>query len=177
MIGPEKGGIAIFKDIHGKMDPFYKRKNVFDKIEIRDESIQHACPGKHSDFLYSYINIPITPTQLEDVNKLSGSVNYDMLKQELFARCAHTCANVITLYLATEIIVNDIMKNDNYKNIEQIHNKGLYGEMIQQTGELEFVQDIYDKLAKNIDIIKSSQELPDDYWPGAFSENCGKPKN
>ena len=34
-----------------------------------------------------------------------------------------------------------------------------------------------DKLATNIDIIKSSQELPDDYWPGAFSENCRKPKN
>jgi hypothetical protein len=173
-LAPQRGGIAIWNSIIGHHDKFYDVKNVFDKIELRDELVAHACPAQHNDFLYSYIKIPILPKQLEDVNKLSGSVNYDMLKKELFARCSSTCANVMTLYLATEIILSHL-EPDNHYNIQKIHDEKMYVEHINKSGDSVFIKGIYNKLANNIEKIKKKQSLPKDYWTGAFGENCKKP--
>ena len=174
VLGPQRGGIAIWHHVTGQYDPLYKSITVFDSHELRDELVPHACPGQHNDYLYSYIKIPITPKQLEDVNKLSGSVNYDMLKKELFARCANTCANVMTLFLATEIICSHINPNNHF-NIEQIHNEGLYGKHINQISDEKFMAETIEKMRDNISLIRTKQDLPQFHWPGAFGENCSKP--
>ena len=176
VLAPQRGGIAIWHDVKGQYDPLYKSITVFDRHELRDELVAHACPAQHNDFLYSYIKIPILPEQLEDVNKLSGSVNYDMLKKELFARCANTCANVMTLFLATEIICSHI-NPANHFNIQKIHEEGLYGKHIKRVGDDKFMSETIEKLRSNIALIRNtkSQELPHFHWPGAFGDNCKKP--
>ena len=174
VLAPQRGGIAIWHSVTGQYDPLYKSVTVFDRHELRDELVAHACPGQHNDFLYSYIKIPITPKQLEDVVKLSGSVNYDMLKKELFARCANTCANVMTLFLATEIICSHI-DSENHMNIDIIHKNGEYGKHIKRTGDSEFMKIVIEKLRNNIRKIRKSQILPQFHWPGAFGDNCSMP--
>lgn len=176
VLAPQRGGIAIWHYVSGQYDPLYKSITVFDRHELRDELVAHACPAQHNDFLYSYIKIPIRPEQLEDVIKLSGSVNYDMLKKELFARCANTCANVMTLFLATEIICSHI-NPQNHFNIQKIHDESLYGKHIKSIGDTEFMAQTIEKLRNNISLIRNtpSQELPHFHWPGAFGENCSKP--
>ena len=47
--------------------------------------------------MYSFVKIYIPPEKLNDVQSISGSVNYDPLKHELFARCASFQANFATL--------------------------------------------------------------------------------
>jgi len=32
---------------------------------VKDESVEHFCPAKHVDFLYSYVKIPVEPEQIK----------------------------------------------------------------------------------------------------------------
>ena len=171
----QKGGIAKWSEsLQGKIDPMFGGPNIYEKIEIKDENVYHACPAEHIDFVYSYIKLPILPNQLTDVLKLSGSVNYDMLKQELFARCGSLEANVATLYMCTNIILHHHNKR-NYMGIKEIHNNGEYGKHINNTIDPDFVNNMYNKLVENVMLIRQKNNLPDNYWPGAFSTNCNKP--
>ena len=174
VLGHEQGGIAIWhKSLQNKIDALTGFPNIYKKIEIKDERVLHKCPAEHIDFVYSYLDIPITPEQLADVIKLSGSVNYDMLKHELFARCGDMEANIATLYLCSEIIMSHIDKG--HKSIKQIHEGGEYKKHINATINPEFVKDMYKKLSDNIKSIKQANRLPNNYWPGAFTNNCGSP--
>tara|TARA_Y100000389_G_scaffold46461_1_gene41412 strand:+ start:1016 stop:1750 length:735 start_codon:yes stop_codon:yes gene_type:complete len=174
VLGHEQGGIAIWhKSLQNKIDSLTGFPNIYKKIEIKDEHVLHKCPAEHVDFLYSYIDIPITPEQLVDVIKLSGSVNYDMLKHELFARCGSLEANIATLYLSSEIIMSHI--NKNHMSIKQIHEGGEYKKHINATINPDFVKDMYKKLSDNIKSIKQVNKLPSNHWPGAFTNNCDSP--
>ena len=175
VLAPQRGGIAIWHNVTGQYDPLYKSVTVFDRHELRDELVAHACPAQHNDYLYSYIRIPITPVQLNDVIQLSGSVNYDGLKKELFARCANTCANVMTLFLATEIICSHI-DPENHMNIDYIHDHAEYGKHLKSTGDSKFMRETIEKLRGNISLIRNSQTLPQFHWPGAFGDNCSHPE-
>ena len=90
VFAPAKGGIAIWdtQTLKNKQWSFLtaagktiKKKNLFSEIIIRDEAIIHKCPSLHKDFLYASIKIDIEPEQLPIVLAVSGSVNYDALKQ------------------------------------------------------------------------------------------------
>ena len=83
-----------------------------------DEYVDHDKPKQHFDFLYSYINIYVPPSKLYDVLSISGSVNYDPLKKELFARCGSFEANFATLRTVFNVINN---KKTEYG--ENINNK------------------------------------------------------
>ena len=168
----QEGGIAIWqKSLQGRSDKLTNLPNIYHKIEIKDEEIEHACPSKHIDFVYSYIKIPILPSQLGDVLSLSGSVNYDMLKQELSARCGSLEANIATLYLCSHVILHHIDKQ--YMSILQIQHNHEYKKHINSTINHENVKKMYKKLSDNLGLIRSQNKLPTNYWPGAFSANCG----
>tara|TARA_Y100000591_G_C21691800_1_gene623532 strand:+ start:35 stop:781 length:747 start_codon:yes stop_codon:yes gene_type:complete len=175
VLGHNRGGIAIWgKSLQGTIDPLTNLPNIYEKIEIRDERVKHKCPADHIDFLYSYLKIPITPKQLNDIVKLSGSVNYDMLKHELFARCGSLEANIATLYMCSHIILSH-MDSKKYMTIDYIHKHGEYGKHINSTGDPQFVKDMYRELIDNIMLIRQLNTLPNNYWPGAFNSSCGKP--
>ena len=177
VLGHNKGGIAIWNTSMLDVDPLTGMSNIYKKIEIRDEEVSHKCPAEHIDFVYSYLNIPITPKQLEDIIKLSGSVNYDMLKQELFARCGSLEANIATLYMCSHIIMSHIDKNPKYMTIDYIHENDEYAKHINSTTDSEFVKEMYKELINNINTIRRANKLPGNYWPGAFNSSCGKPNN
>lgn len=175
VLGHEQGGIAIWNNsLQGKIDVLTGLPNIYEKIEIRDERVSHMCPSKHIDFVYSYLKIPITPKQLNDIVKLSGSVNYDMLKHELFARCGSLEANIATLYMCSHIILS-YMDSNKYMSIDYIHKHGEYGKHINSTINPQFVKDMYRELIDNIMLIRQLNTLPNNYWPGAFNSSCGKP--
>lgn len=175
VVGHAQGGIAIWNNsLQGKVDMLTGLPNIYEKIEIRDERVEHMCPSKHIDFVYSYLKIPITPKQLNDIVKLSGSVNYDMLKHELFARCGSLEANIATLYMCSHIILS-YMDSNKYMSIDYIHNNNEYAKHINSTGDPQFVKDMYRELIDNISMIKQMNMLPNNYWPGAFNNSCGKP--
>ena len=141
---------------------------------MKDERVLHKCPAEHVDFVYSYLNIPIMPTQLKDVIKLSGSVNYDMLKHELLARCGTLEANIATLYLCSHVILSHT-DSEKYMTIDYIHKHGEYIKHINSTSDPQFVKDMYKELIDNIMFIRRLNKLPQNYWPAAFNESCGKP--
>lgn len=175
-------GIAIWlnKSLVGK--DFKYGKNCFEEIIIRDELIKHLCPSEHYDYLYSYIKIPIyPPSKLSGVLSLSGSVGYDPLKKTLYARCASLEANIVTLKIATDIIIGTektVVLPDNrkvtYSNINDVHVSGAYGLMIAATGSEnaeEYTKNLYTSLCDNITQIRdiSKDNITEGYWPAAFS--------
>jgi hypothetical protein len=175
VLGHTEGGIAIWnKSLKNKIDPLTGFPNIYEKIEIRDEEVPHMCPAKHVDFVYSYLKIPIMPKQLKDIVRLSGSVNYDMLKHELFARCGSLEANIATLYMCTHIILSN-KDSKKYMTIDYIHKNGEYAKHISSTNDPQFVKDMYKELIDNIGLIRQLNKLPNNYWPSAFNKNCGKP--
>ncbi len=175
VLGHEQGGIAIWnKSLQNRTDSLTGLPNIYEKIEIRDERVEHKCPASHIDFVYSYIKIPIMPEQLKDVLKLSGSVNYDMLKHELFARCGSLEANIATLYVCSHVILSS-MDNKKYMSIDYIHKNGEYAKHISSTSDPNFVKEMYKQLIENIKIIRKMNKLPTDRWPGAFTNTCKSP--
>lgn len=176
VLGSGKGGIAIWnKSLQNREDVLTGFPNIYKKIEIKDERVKHACPAEHIDFVYSYLNILITPKQLSDVMKLSGSINYDMLKHELFARCGSLEANIATLYMCSHIILSHLDDNPKYMSIEYIHENGEYGKHINSTTDPNFVKEMYRELSENLKLINKTNKLPNTYWPGAFNDTCGSP--
>lgn len=175
VLGNTHGGIAIWnKSLKNQTDKLTGLPNIYEKIEIKDEQVLHRCPSDHIDFVYSYLKIPILPNQLKDIVRLSGSVNYDMLKHELFARCGSLEANIATLYMCTHIVLSHY-DNNKYMSIDYIHNNDEYANHIKSTINPEFVKQMYVELIDNIRLINEYNTLPVDYWPGAFNKNCGKP--
>ena len=60
-----------------------------------------------------YIKIYIPSNKLKDILTISGSIGYDPLKHELYARCASIEANFATLRTVIDVF------NDENKNYEE----------------------------------------------------------
>jgi len=145
----QPGGLCIW-NIDKENDPHIR-------IELRDEYIPHCVPAKHNDYLYSYVKVYIPPEKLNAVQSISGSVNYDPLKHELFARCASFAANFATLKTVFKILNNEksnykqnIMKKDN----DQESNKSYVTREVKDNNK------------------KYKEELTWAYYPGAFPNGC-----
>ena len=127
------------------------------RIELKDEYVAHCAPAKHYDFLYSFVKIYIPPEKLNDVQSISGSVNYDPLKHELFARCASFQANFATLRTVFNTL--DEESTDYSTNINQRDQTYIPNE--------EYVKK---KVKENQK--KYKKELTWSYYPGAFPDGC-----
>ena len=128
----KQGGLCIWSD--------YKKIKPHKSILLMDEYVDHDKPKQHFDFLYSYINIYVPPSKLYDVLSISGSVNYDPLKKELFARCGSFEANFATLRTVFNVINNkkteygqninnkddEIKDNEKYVMRQTIENRRKY---------------------------------------------------
>jgi hypothetical protein len=61
----KEGGMCVWKDNIG----------FNEKIILKDEFVKHDTPGLHYDFLYSFIKVYVPPDKLQDVIKISESIN------------------------------------------------------------------------------------------------------
>ena len=54
---------------------------------VLDESIPHAFPKPHRDYVYTTMNIKVPSDMLDTLGYVTGSIIYDGLKEEVTARC------------------------------------------------------------------------------------------
>jgi hypothetical protein len=173
ILAPQKGGIAIWDKKHTNSSRFKKYfglSSVFERCELRDEAVKHNCPKPHTDNFYSYIKVDINPKQLMKVLSLSGSVGYDPLKKELYARCADIEPNIATLMLAMKIINNKI-------TIQRIQRNNLYKQtIVSYYGNSIEVKKGYRMLYDEIKDHKKNNNLKHTgFWKAAFkNDRCGK---
>jgi hypothetical protein len=166
IISLKKGGLALW--LKGDLDKvkFFGIPNCFEEILLRDEAIQHRCPAKHDDFLYSYVYVDIGPDILPIIHSISGSVSYDPLKKLLAARCGSIEANIATLKLCTDILTDKLDTNE-YYNIAP-----LYGSLIKSTKDAAVAHDLYQSLYNNLQEL--GRPAMSDYWIGAFDADCNE---
>jgi len=149
-----KGGFCIWK--YDKIP----KDDIHLKIVLKDEAIAHDYPSAHYDFLYSHIKVYIPPEKFTAVQNISGSIGYDPLKKELYARCASFEANYATLRTVFNVL-NDTKTNyeenlnNSYEEAED-NKKYIKDRMIHNHKEFE-------------------EEMKLNCYPGAFPEKCKPP--
>ena len=182
-ISREQDGMAIWtrKDLKN-VNMFGTNSCCFHEHIIRDESILHMCPARHTDFEYTYVKVGVHPKQIPMLFSISGSVSYDPLKNLLSARCASLGANISTLKLATDLLLDNkveykkgehtLYKNKDikYHNLESAHNSGAYKALIMSTADKDFEKKLYIDLCDNVKRL-SSLKLNNGFWKAAFSYN------
>lgn len=170
-ITKQKHGIALW--IEDDLSKALGEGNCFNEIVIRDESVDHFCPKKHKDFIYSTIKVRVKPDQIPILFSISGSVSYDPLKNLVSARCGSIEANIATLKLVTDLLLEKSVNYKDldikYKNLEDVHATGSYGKLIGATSDVDFAEKLYDELLDNVNKLK--KKLNKGFWKAAFSYN------
>jgi len=179
VVSKQKGGIAIWlkNDLKGKK--YYGFTNQFHEIVIRDELIDHNCPKPHIDFLYSSIIVPVKPSQINMLYSISGSVNYDPLKNMVTARCGGIGANIATLKLVTDLLLGNSVEYKKfgikYHNLNSIHKNGSYGKLIGSISNNEHYVVLCRELFSNVKKLnKNKKKLNKNFWAKAFNYKNGK---
>ena len=149
----QKGGLVIWHD-----------RKPYVRIELKDESVKHCVPANHSDFLYNYIKIYIPPEKIMNVMKISGSISYDPLKKEIFARCGGLAANYATLRTVADVVES---KKTNYEVSDNEYKTNIVNRKQELSSNkkriINFVKRNYKKYKK---------ELEYEYYPLAFPKGC-----
>lgn len=145
----QPGGLCIW-NVNKKDDPHTR-------IELKDEYVPHCVPANHFDFMYSFVTIYIPPEKLIDVQSISGSVSYDPLKHELFARCGSFAANFATLRTVFNVL----------EGVETNYSKNIKSKDTNNESNFDYV---LRKVKENQSIYKN--ELTWKYYPGAFPKGC-----
>ena len=140
---------------------YWKKRGLFTEHLLRDEEIKHCVPVNHYDFFYSSITFYVPPDILKRVLSISGSINYDGLKNLITARCGGIQANIATLYLAMSLVSGKI-------TIQEIKKKGLYGKYIR--GEMKSHTELQKEMIqmKKKNHTKYKKQLTDPFYELAF---------
>jgi len=146
----------------------WKTRGLFNEHILRDEDVLHCVPRPHHDYFYSSIKFFIPKNKVDDVMKITGSINYDGLKKMLTARCGGIGANYATLYLGMlvasgKLTIDEVKSNDLYPKLIR-GEKLTYAEMKSKMYKM--------KLANRK---KYSKELKLQFAPYAFTK-CYKSK-
>jgi hypothetical protein len=136
----------------------WKQPQFFEKIMLKDESIEHKSPKPHCDFLYSTIKVHIEDNQFVNLLMLSESVTYDRLKKELTARCHFMGANVATLLLCMMIAENPGNRTNYYR---------MYGDMIMKSTDSQQYKIMKKELEQRV---LENQKM----WAGMFPNTSCK---
>ena len=79
---------------------------------IIDESIPHAFPKPHRDYVYTVMNIKIPSDMLDTLGHVTGSIIYDGLKEEVTARCGSLYANAATMGFVRDMVDGKVPVED-----------------------------------------------------------------
>lgn len=141
----------------------WKTKGLFHEHLLRDEDVKHCVPRNHHDYFYSSVKFYVPAHKLFDVLRISGSINYDGLKNLLTARCGGIGANYATLYLGMMVANGDL-------SIQTVKQSEMYSKMIK--GELIPHKEIHTLMnqLKQKNHKQYKKELLLDYAPYAFSK-------
>lgn len=156
-VDPTPGGIAIWKK--DKL-----MNTCLERVEIRDEAVPHCHPTNHLDFVYAYVNYDVVPSKYLEVSSLSGSIGYDKLKKQLWARCGTIDAVVASLALATQIGEGHVTLN--YAKVNE-----LLPHYLEATQDVEQLSRLYDLLCYNLRH-QLGDPSPSGSWPLASPKGC-----
>ena len=148
---------------------FWKTRGLFDEHILRDEDVKHCVPRNHHDYFYSSIKFFIPEDKVFDVLKISGSINYDGLKNLITARCGGIGANYATLYLGMMVAMGKM-------TIKEVQSDDLYPKHI--SGEMKTYNEMKKEMMamKRANHEKFKKELKQDFAPYAFKQ-CYKEKS
>lgn len=148
---------------------FWKTRGLFDEHILRDEDVKHCVPRNHHDYFYSSIKFFIPEDKVFDVLKISGSINYDGLKNLITARCGGIGANYATLYLGMMVAMGNM-------TIKEVQSGDLYPKHI--SGEMKTYNEMKKEMMamKRANHKKFKKELKQDFAPYAFKQ-CYKEKS
>jgi surface protein len=148
---------------------FWKTRGLFDEHILRDEDVKHCVPRNHHDYFYSSIKFFIPEDKVFDVLKISGSINYDGLKNLITARCGGIGANYATLYLGMMVAMGNM-------TIKEVQSGDLYPKHI--SGEMKTYNEMKKEMMamKRANHKKFKKELKQDFASYAFKQ-CYKEKS
>jgi len=161
-VDPTSGGIAIWKKDKLMND-------LFDRIEVRDESIPHVYPSPHNDFVYGFVNYDVAPSKFLEVTSISGSITYDPLKKQLRARCGSIETVIATLALATQV-------GEGHLSLNYVQSNELFPQYMIAAQDPEQIERLHDLLAYNLKH-QSGDPTGDGFWPLAVQANTPLPAN
>lgn len=102
-IDPKPNGKAIW------LKKTLKNTNGFlERVELRDELIEHDCPEPHYDFLYFYYKLNVPENRVTDLLSISSSVHYDETHKLVRSRCHFSGANYATLNIAMKLVKGEL---------------------------------------------------------------------
>lgn len=76
----------------------------FDWVKVFDESLVHTFPKHHRDFVYSYLNLKVSPQLTKAFVDVTDSIVVDRLSGDVYARCGNLKANAITMAFVIDCI-------------------------------------------------------------------------
>ena len=79
---------------------------------IIDESIPHAFPKPHRDYVYTVMEIKIPSDMLDTLGHVTGSIIYDGLKETVTARCGSLYANAATMGFVRDMVDGKVPVED-----------------------------------------------------------------
>ena len=135
---------------------------------LRDESIDHCVPSKHTDFLYTYIRFYLPPKVVPIVQSISGSVFLDLLKHTIGARCGSTSANYGTLRTVIDV-ANMVLNNEKIskEDITKMYVKNLKNMNKDREYNIKLIKE---QVRKNNSFFH--MEISEPYHPYAFPNGC-----
>lgn len=160
-VDTSRGGSAIWKKER-------LMNTVFERIELRDESVPHCTPSSHSDFLYATVNYDVPPSKFLEISSVTGSIMYDPLKKELCVRGGSMEENIVTLALAIQI-------GEGQLSLQYAQANGLYVQWINETKNPAKVDQLYDLLAFNLKHQKGNPTYSEGSWVLANPGGCPNP--
>tara|TARA_Y100001937_G_scaffold89412_1_gene120914 strand:+ start:1 stop:1080 length:1080 start_codon:yes stop_codon:yes gene_type:complete len=79
---------------------------------IVDESIPHAFPKPHRDYVYTVMKIKVPSDMLDTLGHVTGSIIYDGLKETVTARCGSLYANAATMGFVRDMVDGKVPVKD-----------------------------------------------------------------
>ena len=163
---PNKGGLVIWKK-HQMPSTLFGCKNILEELMIKDELIPMKCPHVRNDYLYTSINIDLSPIELSEIQMISGSFTFDTIKKLLTARFNNLEGTIILLKLAVDLVCKNI-------TIKQIQNEKRLQHNLLQINHDGCIKSTYNNMVSLLDALKGNLDN-EGYWRGAFNNNCQQP--
>lgn len=92
---------------------FWDNITPFKYVYIMDESIPHRFPEPHRDYVYSTIELDLSPYLVGLCAYVTGSIIVDGLKNEVTARCGTLYANAVTLGFVEDLKNGNVSTDKN----------------------------------------------------------------
>ena len=163
---PNRGGLVIWKR-QEMPNVIYGCNNVLVELMIKDELVPMKCPNVRNDYLYTSINIDLSPKELQEIQSINGTFTFDTILKVLTVRYNSLEGCIILLKLALNLVCKNI-------TIQQIHEEKRLNKSLLEIGNNQCVINAYKELVALLGYINNNLNH-EGYWRGSHNKMCGPP--